>query len=131
MSIRVASLIALLSVAFAGGSQNSSSPSAQDQPKPLRVRVSSGVAEGLLVKKVNPDYPKDARKQGIQGTVALSVRISTKGNVIDATLISGHPALAQAAIDAVKQWKYRPFLLNGQPAEVETRVLVNFTLAGS
>jgi protein TonB len=89
------------------------------------------VAEALLVKKVNPDYPKDARKQRIQGVVALRVRINTTGDVTDATLISGHPALAQAAIDAVKQWKYKPSLLNGQPAEVETQVVVNFTLAGS
>ena len=98
---------------------------------PQRVRVSTGVAERLLVKRVNPDYSKDLRKKRIQGMVVLKVRISKDGDVIDMKLVSGHPALAQAAIDAVKQWKYKPYLLNGEAVEVETQVLVNFTLAGS
>jgi protein TonB len=80
---------------------------------------------------VNPDYPKDARKQGIQGPVILRVQISKAGDVTDVKLISGHPALAQAAINAVQQWKYKPYLLNGYPVEVETQVQVNFTLAGN
>jgi periplasmic protein TonB len=96
-----------------------------------RVRVSAGFAQGLLAKRVDPGYPKDARKQRIQGTVILKINISKAGDVEDVKLISGHPALAQAAIDAVKQWKYKPYLLNGTAVAVETQVQVNFTLAGS
>jgi TonB family protein len=129
-------IISVASGGVAGEFQEQSSPlSAQQQPPkqqqaPQRVRVSAGVAEKLLVKRVNPDYPKDLRKQRIQGMVALGVRISKDGDVIDVKLVSGEPALAQLAINAVKQWKYKPFLLNGQAVEVETQVLVNFTLAG-
>jgi protein TonB len=95
---------------------------------PQRVRVSQGVEQGLLKKKVDPVYPPDARDQKIQGVVLLQVIIDKEGNVTDVKLISGHPLLAPAAIDAVKQWKYRPFLLNGDAVSVETQVKVNFTL---
>ena len=76
-------------------------------------------------------YSKELREQRVQGMVTLYARISKDGDVIDVKLISGQPALAQPAIDAVKQWKYKPYLLNGEPIEMETQVLVNFTLAGS
>jgi protein TonB len=104
---------------------------ANAQIRPERVRISAGVAQGLLMKKVNPQYPKDAWKQRIQGVVVLDVKISKAGDVEDVKLFSGHPALAQAAMDAVKQWKYKPYLLDGIPVEVETQVQVIFTLAGS
>jgi protein TonB len=97
---------------------------------PQLVRVSSGVVSGLLVRKVNPVYPPLARQARIQGTVVLQAQISKDGNIENLQLISGHPMLAPAAIEAVKQWKYRPYLLNGEPVEVETQVQVNFTLAG-
>jgi TonB family protein len=97
---------------------------------PRRVRISSGVAQGLLVHKVNPQYPPDAREQRIQGVVVMKVNIDKEGNVYNVELISGHPLLAPAAIDAVKQWKYKPYLLNGDPMDVETQVQVNFTLGG-
>ncbi|MFZ0808130.1 MAG: TonB family protein [Candidatus Sulfotelmatobacter sp.] len=97
---------------------------------PQRVRVSSGVVSGLLVRKVNPVYPPLARQARIQGTVVLQAQISKDGTIQNLQLISGHPMLAPAAIEAVKQWKYRPYLLNGEPVEVETQVQVNFTLAG-
>jgi TonB family protein len=95
---------------------------------PQRVRVSSGVAQGLLVSKVNPMYPPDARDQRIQGVVILQATIDKEGNVANLQLVSGHPLLAPAAIEAVKQWKYRPYLLNGNPLEVNTQIQVNFTL---
>jgi TonB family protein len=95
---------------------------------PRRVRVSQGVTTGLLVTKVHPEYPPDAKAQKIQGVVVLTVIIDKEGNVSEIQLISGHPLLAPAAIEAVKQWKYRPFLLKGSPVEVETQVQVNFTL---
>ena len=100
-----------------------------DPDRPGVVRVSQGVMAGLLVSKVAPDYPADAKQARIQGTVVMKVIVDKEGNVANIQLISGHPILAPAAIDAVKQWKYRPFLLNGMPVEVETQVLVNFTLA--
>jgi periplasmic protein TonB len=97
---------------------------------PQRVRVSSGVQSGLLVRRVNPTYPPLARQARIQGVVLLQAQISKEGDIINLQLISGHPMLAPAAIEAVKQWKYKPYLLNGEPVEVETQVQVNFTLAG-
>jgi protein TonB len=98
---------------------------------PQRVRVSSGVQSGLLVRKVQPTYPPLARQARIQGTVVLQAQISKSGDIENLQLISGHPMLAPAAIEAVKQWKYKPYLLNGEPVEVETTVQVNFSLAGS
>jgi periplasmic protein TonB len=98
---------------------------------PQRVRVSSGVQSGLLVRRVNPTYPPLARQARIQGRVILQAQISKDGNIENLQLVSGHPMLAPAAIEAVKQWKYKPYLLNGEPVEVETQVEVNFTLSGS
>jgi protein TonB len=97
---------------------------------PQRVRVSSGVVSGLLLRKVQPNYPPLARQARIQGVVVLQAQISKEGAIENLQLISGHPMLAPAAIEAVKQWKYKPYLLNGEPVEVETQVQVNFTLAG-
>lgn len=94
-----------------------------------RVRVSQGVMAGLLITKVAPEYPAAARDQRIQGAVVLAVIIDREGSVSNIQLISGHPLLAPAAIDAVKQWKYKPYLLNGEPVEIETQVTVNFSLA--
>jgi TonB family protein len=99
-------------------------------PLPRRVRVSSGLAQTLILTKVNPQYPQDARDQRIQGVVLLRAIIDQEGNVSNVDLISGHPLLAPAAIEAVKQWKYKPYLLNNEPIPVETQVQVNFTLLG-
>lgn len=97
------------------------------QETPRIVRMSAGVAETKLVKKVEPVWPQ-LEKLNIQGTVVLYVRLSTEGKVEFIKVISGHPMLVQAAMDAVKQWEYRPTLLNGQPAKVETTVVVPFSL---
>ena len=97
---------------------------------PQRVRVSLGVSQGLLVKRVQPNYPPLARQARIQGTVLLQAEISKDGTIENLRLISGHPMLAPAAIEAVKQWRYRPYMLNGEPVVVETQVQVNFTLSG-
>jgi TonB family protein len=96
--------------------------------KPLRIRVSEGVSKGLLEKRVEPAYPQEARRKQVEGLVILKVIISTTGDVSEASLLKGDPLLASAAIDAVKQWKYKPFLLNGQAVEVEAQVTVPFTL---
>jgi protein TonB len=97
---------------------------------PQRVRVSQGVSQGLKVRDVRPNYPPLARQARIQGQVILHAVIGKDGSIQNLTLISGHPMLAPAAIDAVKQWKYKPYLLNGEPVEVDTEVQVNFTLSG-
>jgi protein TonB len=97
---------------------------------PQRVRVSTGVATGLLIRKVQPNYPPLARQARIQGTVVLQAEISKEGTIQNLQLISGHPMLAPAAIEAVKQWRYKPYLLNGEPVAVDTQVQVNFTLSG-
>jgi TonB family protein len=95
------------------------------------IRISGGVMAGMLQNRVNPDYPPDARKKHLQGAVVLAVHISRDGNVMDVQPVSGPSALMQAAVDAVRQWTYRPYLLNGQPVEVNTTVTVNFNLSGS
>src|ERR1700752_1829059 len=97
---------------------------------PQRVRVSQGVTQGLLIRKIQPAYPPLARQARIQGSVLLQAEISKDGTIENLRLISGHPMLAPAAIEAVKQWKYRPYILNGEPVEVETQITVNFTLSG-
>lgn len=97
---------------------------------PQRVRVSQGVTQGLLIRKIQPAYPPLARQARIQGSVLLQAEISKDGTIENLRLISGHPMLAPAAIEAVKQWRYKPYILNGEPVEVETQITVNFTLAG-
>ena len=97
---------------------------------PQRVRVSQGVSEGLLIHKVQPSYPPLARQARIAGSVVLQASIGKDGAIQNLRLVSGHPMLAPAAIEAVKQWKYRPYFLNGEPVEVDTQITVNFTLAG-
>ncbi|PYX88108.1 MAG: energy transducer TonB [Acidobacteria bacterium] len=97
---------------------------------PQRVRVSQGVSQGLLIKKVQPPYPPLARQARIQGQVLLQAEISKDGSIQNLRLISGHPMLAPSAIEAVKQWRYKPYYLNGEPVEVETQITVIFSLSG-
>jgi protein TonB len=97
---------------------------------PQRVRVSQGVTAGMIVHRVQPMYPPLARQARIQGPVVLQAEISKDGSIENLHLISGHPMLAPAAIEAIKQWKYKPYILNGEPVEVETTITFNFTLAG-
>ena len=117
---------------YVGGLKADSNPQTMPSgtgPIPQRVRVSQGVAQGMAISKVPPLYPGDAKAARIQGSVVIAVIIGKDGNVQSERLMSGHPLLAPAAMDAVKQWKYRPYLLNGQAIEVDTQVTVNFTLA--
>jgi protein TonB len=97
---------------------------------PQRVRVSSGVSTGLLIRKVQPNYPPLARQARIQGNVILQAVISKSGTIENLQVISGHPMLVPAALEAVKQWRYKPYLLNGDAVEVETQVTVIFSLSG-
>ncbi len=98
---------------------------------PKRVRVSQGVAQGLLVHKVVPQYPAMAKAQHVQGSVVLQALIGKDGSIQNVEVVSGPPQLAQAALQAVRQWKYKPYFLNGQPVEVQTLINVNFSLAGA
>jgi protein TonB len=102
-------------------------PTAAAQPI-AAIKVSQGVAQGLLMKHVPPSYPQQARQARIQGAVELLATIGKDGNITNLKQISGDQVLGRAAIEAVKQWKYRAYLLDGQPVEIQTQVTVNFTL---
>lgn len=95
---------------------------------PQRVRISQGVTRGLLIRRIEPSYPPLAKSARVQGDVVLTAIISTNGEIENLQLVSGHPMLVPAAIAAVKQWRYKPYLLNGQPVEVETTITVIFAL---
>ncbi|MBI4904932.1 MAG: M56 family metallopeptidase [Acidobacteria bacterium] len=96
---------------------------------PMTIRVGGNVQASKIRKQVRPIYPPEAKQARIQGTVRMLVTIDKEGRVTDIQLESGHPILAPAAMDAVKQWEYEITLLNGSPVEVKTAVDVNFTLA--
>jgi TonB family protein len=98
--------------------------------EPHRVRVGGNVVPAKLLYKVDPEYPDDARSQGIHGDVVLRAVVSLKGTVLSLTSISApDPQLADAAIKAVREWRYQPSLLNGEPVETVTTITVNFELA--
>ena len=86
--------------------------------------------EGDLIYKVKPEYPSLARSARIQGPVVLQAVISRQGTIENLRVLTGHPMLVRAAIDAVIQWRYRCYVLNNEPVEVETQITVNFSLSG-
>jgi periplasmic protein TonB len=108
------------------------SHTANSTPRVVRptgtLTISRGVADGMLIWKVVPVYPAIGRAVRIEGTVVLQATISKTGMIENLRVIDGPAMLRQAALDAVKQWRYRPYLLNGDPVEVETTINVNFTL---
>lgn len=104
-------------------------PNARGTP-PKRVMISAAIAQGMLMQKTQPIYPPIAKAARVTGTVVLRAIISKTGEVERLQVISGPAMLQQAAKDAVMQWRYRPYLLNGEPVEVETTVNVIFALAG-
>lgn len=112
------------------GGMISSTPVLGSDGVPQRVRVSQGVAQGLMIHRVQPSYPPDARRARIQGTVVLFAVIGKDGTVQELKLVSGHPMLVDETMRVVKQWRYKPYMLNGVPVEVETQITVSFTLAG-
>jgi TonB family protein len=95
---------------------------------PERIVVSAAVVAGNKIQGKVPKYPKDAKRAHVEGTVVLRGVISKSGDIEDLCVIQGPAKLQQAAYDAVKTWKYRPYLRNGEPLEVETQVNVIFTL---
>jgi TonB family protein len=92
----------------------------------LGVPVSQGVAGGVLVSKVQPVYPPEARRMHVQGNVVIDATVTAQGQVDDVKLVSGHPLLAPAALDAVRRWRYTPYTLNGNPIPKETRITISF-----
>jgi TonB family protein len=110
----------------------SNAPSQVQQASALEpagiVELAPDVAQGSLLERVEPEYPEEARQQRIQGAVVLEVRIGRDGEIEEVKLVSGQPLLANAAIAAVKQWRFKPRLENGQPVGMQTRVTLNFKM---
>jgi protein TonB len=104
-------------------------PKVQAAP-PKKINISGGVAQGLLLQKTTPQYPPIAKAARVSGTVILQATISKTGTITNLRVISGPEMLRQAALDAVRTWRYRPYLLNNEPVEVDTTVNVIFTLGG-
>jgi periplasmic protein TonB len=114
-----------------------SNPASQPQPivRPpaptTPVFRTSNMLQGSLIRQVQPVYPPLAKAARIQGSVVLAAMISKEGAIANLRLVSGHPMLVQSAIQAVSQWRYRPYILNGEAIEVETQITVNFLLSGN
>ena len=97
-------------------------------PKPVlaTLRISQGVSQGLLIKRVQPKYPQAALAAHTQGAVQIQAFINKEGSVVNLKVLSGDPTLAHAALEAVRQWRYKPYYLDGQPVEIETQITINF-----
>jgi periplasmic protein TonB len=102
-------------------------------PKPVapqRIKQGGNVTAASIITQTRPVYPPLARQARIQGNVVLHAIIDKEGKVAQLEVVSGHPLLVQSALDAVKQWRYKPTLLNGDPVEVDTTITVTFTMGG-
>jgi len=97
---------------------------------PKKIAISQGVAQGNLITSPHPVYPPIAKAARVSGTVVLQATISKTGTIEGLRVVSGNAMLQQAALDAVRQWRYKPYLLNGEPVEVDTTVNVVFNLGG-
>jgi periplasmic protein TonB len=104
------------------------SSASSDLPKPslVTIKISQGVSQGLLIKRVQPTYPSVALKVHAQGAVQIEATINKEGTVINPKVLKGDPILARAALDAVRQWRYKPYYLDGEPVEIQTQITVNF-----
>src|SRR6266567_3740794 len=111
------------------GSIIGGTPTAVPKVAVQRIRVSQGVVAGLVIHKVQPNYPQLAKTARVQGNVQLAALIGKDGTIQNLHVLSGHPLLTQAALDAVKQWRYKPYILNGEPVEVDTQITVIFSLS--
>lgn len=108
---------------------NASGATQGSPPLPTRVRISQGVSQRLLLHKVNPTYPPEAKYKGISGSVVLQAVIGKDGTIRALHAVSGPRELVQSATDAVQQWRYRPYMLKGEPVEVDTQITVNYQLS--
>jgi periplasmic protein TonB len=119
----IGAVVLMAAMVFGARAQESASPPAPGQvrPVPTRVRVSQGVMRALIIKSVEPVYPAEAKKKHVEGNVVIQFIVSKTGEPSALRLISGDELLAPAAMDALRQWRYKPYVLNGQPIEVETQ----------
>jgi protein TonB len=115
---------------FLFGSGNGNSPAIPTHPTVTKPIIVSNLGEGSLIYRVQPAYPVLARQARVQGAVELRALISKSGTIENLVVVRGHPMLAAAALEAVRRWRYRPYLLNHEPVEVETEITVNFLLGG-
>lgn len=113
-----------------GGALSNLVDSSPTGPQPVlqKVNISQGVSQGLLMKKVQPVYPRSAMTMHVEGVVELAATISKTGDIASVKVLKGDSQLTRAAVDAVKQWKYKPYLLNGEPVEITTQVTISFKL---
>lgn len=105
-----------------------SAPVAVPRVAAQTVKVSQGVSQGLLTKRVQPTYPPQALQMRLQGAVQLEAGIAKDGSITSVKVLNGDAILARSAVAAVKQWKYKPYFLNGEPVAVQTEITVNFKL---
>jgi len=122
------SMVGLAAAASDGNLSNLTAGDGVSKPILQTLTVSQGVSQGLLLKKVQPAYPANALRMHTEGVVKLMATVGKTGNVTTVKVVSGDALLTQAALDAVKQWKYKPYLLNGNPIEIQTEVTINFKL---
>lgn len=128
----------LLCIGFSLRAQESPSPPADKQDAssaaatpgtiPTRVRIGGNVAAAMLTHQVQPKYPKSAKENHVSGTIVLDAVVTVDGSVQKLQYISGPPELMRSAMDAVRQWRYRPMKLQGKPVEFETKISVVYTL---
>ena len=91
-------------------------------------KISQGISQGLVIKRVQPVYPRSALTMHVQGAVQLEATINKEGGISNLKIIKGEAVLGRAAMDAVRQWRYKPYYLDGHPVEIETQITVNFKL---
>lgn len=106
----------------------SAAPAIVAKPGLQIIRVSQGVSNGLLIKRVQPIYPPLAMQMRVEGAVELEATVSKDGSTSNIKVLKGDPMLTQAAVDAVRRWKYKPYFLDGQPVELQTQITINFKL---
>lgn len=139
MRVRVSFLVVMLAIGCSGAlgqsnatangvgqvpdAANNAAPGSKDRP----IRVSSGVLAGLLQHKVDPVYPDDAREAKISGAVVMLVTVDDHGKIVDLSALAGPELLRDAALNTVKQWTYKPYLLNGKPVFVKSQITINFS----
>lgn len=105
-----------------------STPVSVPKPSNQLLKISQGVSEGLVIKRVPPRYPSQALQLHKEGSVQLQATVTKQGDISNIKVLSGDPMLARAAEDAVRQWKYKPYYLNGEPVDIQTQITVNFKL---
>lgn len=129
--MKIKTILALLACcAFVGAQEQTETPTQSKPPRPQMIRVSAGVLHGLVDHVEPPKYPEEALKFRTQGEVILKVVVDESGKVILSTPVEGDPLLTAASVDALRESRFRPYLLNGTPLKVESQVGFHFSIAG-